>query len=153
MLIDIEVGRLSCCSAKHRAWHQGQPRDGMKRSHDLGPLDSGIFNPKTGILVPAAISHVLDVQKLHAEIEGAHDGILVEVPFQLVGEGIGTASVERRDGIVRRRACGELNDICGAVPESNRTPVAQLLVWLDGLALRAIRCTTDPRIGLLITKR
>ena len=73
----------------------------MKWRFGFIPVNAGVFGPEAGIVVFAPIRHPRGIEKLHAEIEGAHLAIFLEVPDQFILQGIGIAFVERSRRISR----------------------------------------------------
>jgi hypothetical protein len=49
---------------KVRASQEGEPCNVVKRRFWFSPFDTGIFNPETGVMVLAPISHPVGVEKL-----------------------------------------------------------------------------------------
>ena len=77
----------------------------MKRSFRFIPVNTGVFGPEVGVVMFAPVRHPAGIEELHAEIEGAHLAIFLEVPEQFILQGVGIAFIESTRRISRQRSC------------------------------------------------
>jgi hypothetical protein len=99
----------------------GGPSDRVKRYLHLVPLDTRIFDPEVGVVSPAPIGHGVNAEELLSKIQGAHLAIFLEVPGQLVLQGVRVTSLQRTRRIVWRRVAEYLTT--SIAPRRNGTPL------------------------------
>src|SRR5579863_4865895 len=114
-----------------RISYKRKPTDRVERSLLFVPLDTGVFNPEVSIATFAPVSHRLSVKKLDSEVEAAHLTVFLEVPDQLVMQGIWIILLQRTRRIVRRGHSRMLNNINRTVTKRHGAPIAKLRIRLN----------------------
>src|SRR5277367_4918165 len=102
---DIEIRSFARCLQKLRIRQKGEPCNGMERSFRFIPVNAGVFSPEVRVVMFAPIRHSAGIEELHAEIEGAHRAIFLEMPDEFVLQGVGIAFIKRTRWISGHGSC------------------------------------------------
>ena len=114
----------------------------MERGLRFVPLDTGVFDPEVRVLTLAPIGHPVSIEELHSKIESAHLAVFLEVPNQLVLQGVAYGPADHAPvllfGIVRvdgTAVYGSLSNENGFQPVRLSPHRFAFAVRFDALAL------------------